>query len=425
MNDTSAPDNQHVSDGSRLPAATAGTRQRRTGLLIAMVLAGGAAAAYLLLVTAPTTRPEDETRPARLVQTVVPEAVNVAVHVSANGTVIPAREVMIKPEVAGRVVRCHPELVPGGHIAEGEELFGIEADTYRLALTEQEAALEEARFELEVERGRQVVAQREWQELKDDLSDADTNQALVLREPHLRRTQALIRKAENAIDQARLNLQRTSIPCPFNAVVLEESIEIGQVVEARAAVATLVGADEFWVQVAVPLEELRHIRFPDGAAPGARARITVDAGDGSTIEKDGHVLRLLGDLDDVARMVRLLVSVPDPLQRGSANEGGLPLLLGNYVDVAIDAGVLEGVLVIERNALREGDQIWIVDLDDKLQMRDAKVLWKRRQDVLIAADVLRAGERIVVSSLRTATPGMAVTARPAPAAPAISGRPAL
>jgi RND family efflux transporter MFP subunit len=392
-----------------------GGKKGLTVVLTLCILVGGGIAAYFMMITAPAAQPEEEVRQPKLVQTIALTSQDIATTVRVDGTVIPARQVTIKPEVEGRVVRAHPSLVPGGYIPQGAELLGIDRASYELALTEQEAALQEATFELEVERGRQIVAEREWEQLKNDLQDTDINQALVLRQPHLKRAEALIRKAENAIAQARLDLERTSLPCPFNAIVIDESIEVGQVIESRTSVATLVGADEFWVQISMPLEELRHVLLPKDAEPGAKARVMLDAGDGSMIEWKGQVIRLLGDLDQIGRMVRMLVSVQNPLNRDSETPTALPLLLGSYVTVEIEADVQKDVFVIDRRALRNGDHIWIVDKDNKLQMRDVHVVWRRPQDLLITNDAVQPGELLIVSGLRTATPGMQVNPQPAPA----------
>jgi multidrug efflux pump subunit AcrA (membrane-fusion protein) len=127
------------------------------------IIGAGVFCALVLLWTAPETRPEEQVQPVRLVQTLSLSPRTVAVTVSAEGPVIPARRVVMKPEVRGRVIEHHESLVPGGYIQAGEQLIQIDPADYKLALEEQETALEEATFEFEVERGRQVVASREWQ----------------------------------------------------------------------------------------------------------------------------------------------------------------------------------------------------------------------------------------------------------------------
>lgn len=386
-----------------------GSRSRAIVPTILVILVG-AIVGTVLLLTAPEIEEEEELRPPKIVQVIPVEPGDERIAVRVFGTVIPARQVVVMPEVRGRVVRQHRALVPGGRIPEGEELVAIDRSDYELDLVARQAALEEAQFALEVERGRQVVASREWSLLEKEVPDGDANRSLVLREPHLRRAEALVASARNDIARVELDLERTSVPAPFNALVLEESVEVGQLLERGTAIATLAGTDEFWVRVAVPVDRLRWIALPQGEEAGAGALVRLEGGDGSELTREGRVLRLLGDLEPSGRMARLLVSVRDPL--GLRETGETPLLLGSYVEVEIEAGVLENVIEIRRAALREGERIWVVDGNDRLGVREVEVLWARRDSVLIPADSIRSGERLVVSGLRLALPGMPVDPRP-------------
>ncbi|MEW6157873.1 MAG: efflux RND transporter periplasmic adaptor subunit [Verrucomicrobiota bacterium] len=381
----------------------------RAIVLSAAVLVAGAVLAVILIATAPQTQPEEKSRPARLVQTIEVRPRTESIKVRAEGTVVPARRVTMQPQVSGRVIWQHPSLVEGGYVKEGEELIQIDRADYELALAEQEAALEEAQFELTLEKGRQVVAAREWGLLEKELSDGEVNRALVLREPHLERTEALVRRATNEIAKAKLDLTRTSIRAPFNAMILSEAVEIGQLVAPSTAICTLVGTDEFWVQASLPVGELKWVELPRQGQSGSAARIVLDAGNGKPIHWDGRVVRLLADLEPSARMARVVVSVPNPLERSSST-GSLPLLLGSYVRVEIDAGELREVLVIPRAALREGNRLWVVNAQKELQVRDAEILWTRPESLLIANCILP-GEQLIVSGLRVALPGMKVEPR--------------
>jgi len=386
-------------------------RRIRSSVLWSLgIVAAGLVLGATLVWTGPTTKPEEKVSGARIVRTIRISPGTEYIAVSAQGPVTPAQKVTVKSQVGGRVVRHHESLVPGGFIRQGEELIGIDPSDYELDLAEQESALEEAEFELAVEKGRQVVAQREWKLLESDLTDSEVNQSLVLREPHLRRTQAMVRSATNQIARAELALARTSLTAPFNAMVLDEAIEQGQLVEAGNDIATLVGTDEFWVQATLPVADLRRIRLPGPDEPGAAARIFLDIGNGKPVSWHGTVVRLLSDLEPTGLMARVLVRVEDPLGlEGDGNK--LPLLLGSYVRVDIDAGTLNNVLVVPRSALREGDRIWVVDGDNQLHIRDAEILWTR-QDTVLIANVINPGEQLVISGLRTALPGMKVDPQP-------------
>ena len=374
---------------------------------IAILLVGGVVGVALVW-TAPQTEPEEKERAVRIVQVarVMPSTEQITV--AAEGQVVPARRVTIIPQVSGLVVEHHEALVPGGLVSAGEELLRIDRSDYELALREKEAAAQQAIFEQEVERGRQVVASREWSLLEENLGEGEVNRALVLREPHLRRIEAMLRMATNEIARAQLDLSRTSIKAPFNAIVLEENVEQGQVVDSGNAICTLAGTDEFWVQATLAVDKLRWIQLPGPGREGASATVVLDTE--KPVEWKGSVVRLLSDLEPTGRMARVLVSVKDPL-RLKEERGSMPLLLGSYVQVRIDAGQLENVLAIPRLALREGNQIWVVDERNELQIRSAEILWTRRDTVLIR-NVIEPGEQLIVSHLKAPLPGMKVNPQP-------------
>lgn len=371
---------------------------------------------YVLLSTGPEITPKEKTSSAKIVQVIPMEPQVLSVAVSAAGSVIPSRKVVIKPQVSGQVIRQSESVTIGGHVRQDDELIRIDSKDYELALAEERSNLEQARFEREVESGRQVIARREWDELQADLNMGDVNQSLVLREPHLRRAEAFMEKATNDIEIAELQLSRTVIKAPFNAMVTEESVEIGQLLSPNSAICELVGTDEFWIQVTIPFSDLKWIRFPNGNQPGAEADVVLDMGNGESATWKGRVIRLLSDLDPLGRMARLVISVEDPLGLKKQSSGKLPLLLGSYVEVKIAAGDLENTLRVPREALREGNQIWVVGPDNLLKIVQATVLWLEKETVLISNN-LEKSDQLVVSDLRVALPEMKVSPQPSTAYP--------
>lgn len=379
-------------------------------LVFLVIILGGGIAAFFMM-TAKTTEPKEKVKAVKIVQTIDVSGTKESIHVSADGIVIPTRQVTIKPEVRGRVLVHHPELVVGGHIGSGEELVSLDRSDYELALNEHQAALEEAKFAIAVEAGRQVVAKREFGLLEKDLKADDVNQGLVLRKPHLERAEAVLAMAQNEIAKAELDLARTVIQAPFNAVVIEEAIETGQLVDSGDSICTLAGTDAFWVQVTIPFEELKWIKLPKPNELGSKVKVTLDQGDGVQATWDGVVERLLGDLDPRTRMARILIQVEDPLGLQPSSGGTrFPLLLGSFVSVDIDVGTLEDVITIPREALHD-DKLWLVDSANELQIRTTEVLWKR-DETLLVKNVLQEGEQVIVSDLRAALPGLKVSPQP-------------
>ena len=88
-------------------------------------------------------------------------------------------------------------MVPGGRFTKGQALLRIDPRDYQVAMEQQRAGYNRARVELQLERGRKAVAEREWEVLSNSsssparsntaqLSESDDDgRALALREPQL------------------------------------------------------------------------------------------------------------------------------------------------------------------------------------------------------------------------------------------------
>ncbi len=392
-------------------------------LLPVLALLVGAGILVLLVVTRP--KPQKKAREERgaLVEVEKVHSVRERLKVVVQGTVVPAEEISLQPEVAGRVVWQNAELIPGGRFKKGEVLLRIDPRDYHLAVRQQNANVDRAGLELKLERSRREIAKGEWKIIGEDQNSSEEGRALALRKPQLDVARTNLEAAKSARAQAALAVSKTVLKAPFNGFVKSESVDKGQLVSPQMPLATLVGTDAFWVQVALPVARLSVIAVPGlNAEDGKGAAVTVvqEIG-GKRIERPGRVVRLLGDLDPVGRMARLLVEIDDPLglkkklkkppAEGEKPEPELPLLLGAFVEAAIEADTLTDVVELPRLALRDGDSVYVVDAEGRLAVRTVEVAWRREQTVLVSKG-LAAGDEVIVSRLPSAVPGMLIRKAP-------------
>ena len=185
------------------------------------VIAAGLFITVVMVKLKPHTKKGEASVPAPLVEVLEVQLGSYTASVAATGLVEPARQVRLVPQVSGRVVEVAPGLQPGARLQAGALLARIDGRDYRFAVTQQESLLEQARLELELERGRQATAQREWALLGDDRDPSEA--PLALRGPHLLAAEKRLAAAEASLAQARLNLERTAIRAPFAA-----SVQIGR-----------------------------------------------------------------------------------------------------------------------------------------------------------------------------------------------------
>lgn len=369
-------------------------------LPLAILCVGFLGSAYLK-----SSGPKPQRKPPRkmvsLVQVMPVQKADETVSVQAMGTVVPARELTLESRVSGEIVWMHPEFAPGGFLKAGEETLRLDPTDYELDLARKKSQVADAAYRLKLELGHQAVAKREWQLLKGNKSAKNAD--LALRKPHLEKARADLAAAKAELKGAELNLERTRITAPFNAVVRERYVETGSQVASQEKLADLVGTDEYWVQASVPVDRLRWLRIPRTAEEEG-SEVAVRYGTDAQV-RTGIVIKLLSDLEAEGRMARLLVSIKDPLDLSNPASDRPPLLIGEYVQVEIQGRELFDVFRIPRSALRDGARVWIAAPDDTLAIREVEPLW-RDADTVLLRDGLQIGDRLILSDIAAPVAGM-------------------
>ena len=372
-------------------------------LSIAVIAAGVAGTAYIGK-SAPKARKRPPAKMTPLVQVTRVQPDTHKVFVAAMGTVIPAREIILESRVSGRIVALHPEFTIGGFLDKGSEVLRIDPEDYELAVTLAQAKIKDAQSILKVVEEEAAAAEDEWRLLNKANPESQKIPALVAKKPQLEAAKSRLAADRADLQKAKLNLDRTRIRAPFNALVRDKQVDVGSQVSGQEHLAELVGTDTYWIRASIPIDRLRWILIPGNpAGSGARVRISHRNGH----ELAGTVIKLLGDLETEGRMARILVEVKDPLGLKAKEKYQLPLLIGEYLRIEIEGRELQNVYRIPRSALRDGSNIWIATDDGRLEIRSVKTLWRDAQTVLLG-EGLEPNNRLIVSDLAAPVNGMPV-----------------
>jgi len=377
-------------------------------LLPLAILIAALAGAWIIIAN----KPEAE-RGAPPVVPVAVEAVRVQpasfqVVVRTEGTVEPRTQSTLIPQVSGVVRSISPSFRDGGFFEKGDVLVTLDPKDYELAIASTEAQVAQAESALEQELAQAEVVKNDWKLLGKKAPE------LGLRKPQIAAARAAVLSAKAQLERARTDLERTRIRSPYAGQVLEKSVDVGQFVSPGTVLARIYATD--YVEIRLPLSprELEFVDLPenyrdDAGKPsrtGPPVSVFADIGR-SSWSWDGRIVRTEGAIDTSSRQLFVVAQVDDPYGRGP--QGRPPLRIGQFVRAEIAGRTLEPAFVLPRGAMREGNEVLIVDADSRLERRPVSVAWSDESNVVIT-EGLAAGEVVNVTPLAVASSGTLVSA---------------
>lgn len=374
--------------------------KKKTFIISGLILLAAAVLVVVVFLTEPTAQRESATRETAMLVDVIPvERGSYRPVIRTTGTVEPVREIILSPRVSGEIVRRADVFNPGQSVNEGSFLLKIDDADYQNTFSLRKSDLEEARANLALEQGRQDVARRDFEQSEVTLSEE--RKALVLREPQLKTAEAAVMAAESALDQASLDLQRTSVIAPFDALILQRNVDVGSLVSPGQVMGRLVGTENYWVVAAVPQSRLRWLAFSeeDGLTSGAEVKIFNRSAWGTDVFRIGTLEKMVGELEESTRLVKVMISVPDPLGIKESQEYLPELLLGSFVEIEIEGREIDDVVRLSRDYLRNQNTVWVME-DEKLKIRKVDVELTDAVNAYIKSG-LEDGDRVVTTNLAT------------------------
>lgn len=375
----------------------------------------------------------------------------------AFGTALPLRQVQLTAQVSGEVMETIEPLKVGKKInaanatstddpnAEGDVILKIDSRNYQENVDQVEDQLREQEVELRrikqeemnlkrslsLQQKNYETTQKEYERISRLASQGIVTQAdLDQSELDLRRTEeavvqlenelslipervagvnSKIRTNTNALELAKLDLQRTTVRSPFTGFISSVSIERGQYVRTGDALVEITDLSQIEVPVSVTLDNYQYLvnELLEGRTPIAQLAPNSEADAIWT----GYVTRVSPVADQRTRTVQAYVMIDNRTQT-------TPLLPGTYVVARIHGPVYEDVIAIPRDALVE-DQVVLFESDKAAsgetsdsnaghaKMVDVSVL-KKINTIAILESGPKVDDSIVMTNLDVITQGSKV-----------------
>jgi len=219
--------------------------------------------------------------------------------------------------------------------------------------------------------------------------------------------QATLLESQINLEQARRDLSRTEIHAPYRGRVRSEQVDLGQFVSRGNPVATIFATDYAEIRLPIASQQLSYLDIgPTGQlASDPRSPVTVTGEFGSTqFIWTGELVRYEAEIDSKSRMIYVVARIHNDELADMP-----PLAVGLFVQAEIQGRRVEQVIRLPRSALRDANQVLVVDANSRLSFRQVTVLRVEHDEVLISRG-LDHGERVCVSPLQTVVEGMLVQA---------------
>jgi HlyD family secretion protein len=329
------------------------------------------------------------------VQTVSPGRVESTVTNSRAGTVKARHRAKLSPEVGGQIVAL--PFREGERVRKGDAVLRLESSAQKAQLELIERQLDAARAERERACLAADRARREFDRVRrlaedkivsvDLLDNAES--AWATSRAACKASEAQESSAEASVDVAKVALGKTVLRAPFDGIVADLSVEVGEWTTPSPPVMPVPPVidilDPSSIFISAPMDEV------DSALirAGLPTRVTVDSHRGE--EYAGFVTRVAPyvlDLQEQNRTVEVEVELVD-------DEFAATLLPGTSADLEVVLEARTDVLRIPTGALMEGSKALVL-VGDTLEERQIAV-GIRNWNFTEVLSGLNEGDEIVVS----------------------------
>ena len=317
--------------------------------------------------------------------------------------------------MAGKITRILPGFEDGAFFNEDDILLQLDPEDFQTAVIAAEAQVARARSILAQERTRAEQAKLNWEDLGYDEAPND----LVLRLPQLREAEANEKAAQAQLDQAKRNLERTTVRAPFAGRVRRRAVGVGQVVGSATSLGMIFAIDFAEVRLPIAARDLPFLTLPEGPNdPAVDVELRDALNERSETVWTAKIVGTAGTLDENSLELFAIARVFDPFARQSDRA---PLRIGQPVVATIPGQVLEDVMAIPRQAVRQLDRIVLLEPNEpsdpnQLAIKRHRIesLWSDEEHVVVRDPAIMNGALLATTHLVYAPEGSLVEILPDP-----------
>jgi len=352
--------------------------------------------------------PEKKEEAQRLISLYVDEVMSdtVTISVQTQGEVRPKTEIDLIPQVSGRIVGVSGSFAEGAEFGPGETLIKIDDTNYKLAVIRAEARVAEAQVAIQRELANAKIKKEHWL----DKRNAGEPTPYALNKPQVMEAEAKLLSAEADLKEAKLNVSRTEINVPFLGRVREKNVGIGQYVTAGTNLGRVFSTETVEIRLPLTDSQMAELDLPMGFMADAfnAPVVQFSAQVGSRQHTwSGRIVRTHASVDQQTRLIYAIAEVEDPYGLGA--DKGMPMAVGMFVHADIAGVNSQSAMVLPRLALRNANKVYVINDENRLEIRTVEILSTSKDTVLVSTGV-EVGDKVVTSTIPAAVDGMEVRA---------------
>jgi multidrug efflux system membrane fusion protein len=324
------------------------------------------------------------------VRTAPAAKLDVPVIIRAFGNTEDEKSVDVAPQVSGTLVKAL--IQDGATVTNGQPLFLIDPSDYAARVRQVEGLVAADQANLNLAR---LTRDRNRPLLEKNLISSENFDTLQAR---LEAVSAQLRADEAALDQAKLNLARCTVLSPLAGLCSKRFVDEGNLVAAgMTRLVNIRSYDPLFVECTVSEQYLETIR-----QALARGVVPIE------VTPRNSTNAYPGVLDFVDNAVSPLTGTV--MLRGKVPNQDLKLWAGQFVEIKITAGVLQGAVMVPESAVQFGKQgafLYVATPDGKADLRMVKP-GVRYGDLLQIPAGVEPDENVVVMGQLMLYPGAAI-----------------
>jgi len=298
--------------------------------------------------------------------------------ITSRGSVEAGEDLELSADTEGTIVNISKDFEVGTIVKKGAILLTIDdADLQdNLIVAKARVAQAEASLAQEVVRAEQALVN--WNELGYTEEPSD----LVLRKPQLRQEQANLEAAIAQVELAKRQLERVKLIAPFDGIVAERSVSLGERVSRGRSIGHLISTEYSKISLQVSSADQR---FLSSQLKGAEVTFANSLLGTESPTWDGYVLNLDPQVDPASKQLTLITRIIDPYSLNGQSEQTLPT--GQPVTAKIKGKVLKDIYIIPKSALRDPNKIHVMTPDKRLSSLEITPLLTDSENIIFHADL--------------------------------------